>query len=250
MVDDVEWAVEFEYPGAKTFVVLMKSLGSLVDEALFTFSEEGLRIKALDPARVALLDIDLGTDAFLTYEVRKPISVGVNVAGLIKAIPTPKKTDKLVFKASEEFYELVIESNVTRRYRFRSIEVIAEELPEPELEFEAEAKAIASAFKTAIKDLKDAETIEFRAQGDDLVLRGVQIGAEARLSRIAGSLLELKAPESGTSERYDEGYITKVIDLAGHVQTIEVRFGSGIPLNILFPLAEGGFVKYLLAPKA
>ncbi len=245
-----EWLVSFEHPSAKMFLTVLQALGNLVDESLMNFSTVGLNVKALDPAQIALINIEIPSDTFITYQSLKELSVGVNLANLLKTLPKPKKEDKLIFKANEEFYEFLFEGMTTKRYKFRSIEVSASQVPEIDLDFKVKALSIAKAFREAVKDLKGAEVLTFEAQDDQyLYLKAPELGAEAKLSKTGGSLLEMEVKESSRNN-YDEDYINKVLNLATISDTIEIRFGTGIPLNLSFTFVEGGSVKYLLAPKA
>ncbi len=242
--------VRFEHPSAKSFITVFEVLGSLVDEVLMNFGEGGLSIKALDPAQVALIEVEVPREAFLTYDLRREVSVGVNLTNLLKTLPKPKKGDKLVFTGDEEFYEVLLEGVVEKRYKYRSIEVTASRVPEVDLDFKVMAKCIAKAFQDAVKDLKGAGSLVFEAQDDQyLYLRAPEINAEAKLSKTAGSILEMevKAPSRNV---YDEDYITKVLKLATVSSDIDIKFGSDIPLSLSFTIADGGSVKYLLAPKA
>ncbi len=245
-----DYVVRFEHPSAKSFMTILEALGNIVDEALLNFSEGGISVKALDPAQVALIDIQIPRDSFVTYEIKGELSVGVNLANLLKTLPRPKKGDKLIFSATEEFYEFLLEGIATKRYKYRSIEVSASQVPSIDLDFKVTAKCISKAFRDAVKDLKGAGTLVFDAQDDQyLYLKAPELNAEARLSRIAGSILEMEVKEPSRNS-YDEDYINKVLNLTTVSDVIEIRFGSDIPLNLDFTIVEGGKVKYLLAPKA
>ena len=52
-----EAIVRFEYPSAKAFGAILDVLSNIVDEVLFNFTSEGLTVKALDPAKVALITV-------------------------------------------------------------------------------------------------------------------------------------------------------------------------------------------------
>jgi len=245
-----EWLVSFEHPSAKIFLTVLQALGNIVDESLINFTESGFNVKALDPAQVALISIELPSNTFTTYNFLRELSVGINLANLLKTLPKPKKGDKLIFRANDEFYEFLIEGVTSKRYKFRSVEVSASQIPEIDLDFKVKALSIAKAFRDAIRDLKGAEVITFEAQDDQyLYLKAPELQAEAKLSKIGGSLLEMEVREPSRNN-YDEDYINKVLNLATISDTIEIRFGSGLPVNLSFTFVEGGSVKYLLAPKA
>ena len=89
--------VRFEYPSAKAFGTILEVLGNIVDEALFTFTSEGITVKALDPAKVALIVINIPSSAFLEYDLKEELNLGMNLSSLVKSLPTMKKMDKLIF---------------------------------------------------------------------------------------------------------------------------------------------------------
>jgi len=245
-----EYIIELEHPSAKTFIIILEALGNIVDEALFNFTNDGAAVKALDPAKVALIEIKIPPEAFLSFKVTKELSVGMNLSSLIKSVAKPKKTDKLTFKANEEFYELIIEGIAIRRYKYRSVEVSATEVPEISLDFKVKALVLAQAFKAAVKDLKGVGSIAFVAEDDqNLYLRAAEGGAEAKLSKMGGSILEMEVSEP-TRCVYDEDYIAKILNLTGIAENLEIKFGNDLPLRLSFNLVDGGSVNYLLAPKA
>ncbi len=244
-----EYIVKFEHSSAKQLVTVLEALGNIVDEALFRFAQDGLTVKALDPAQIALIVIRMPSEAFLEYNIEKDLEVGVNVNNLVKTLPKPKKGDKFVFKANEEFYEVIIEGISTKRYKYRSIEVSAQEVGEITPEFKVSALVVARAFKEALKDLKGAGTITFVAEDDQyLYLKALEVSAEARLSRVGGSILEMEVKEPSRAN-YDEDYILKVLNLTGVTDAVNIKFGNDVPLYLSFTLVEGGSVEYLLAPK-
>ncbi len=245
-----EFAVKFEHPSAKSLMTIIEALGNIVDEALFKFTPEGMTVNALDPAQVALISVEIPSESFIEYSVDKELSVGINVSNLLKTLPKPKKGDKIIFNANEEFYEIILEGITTKRYKYRSIEVTASEIPKIDLDFKVRIVTVAKAFKDAVKDLKGAGTLVFVAEDDQyLYLKAPDLGAEAKLSRLGGSILDMEVKEPSRTS-YDEDYINKVLNLATVTDTLEIKFGPDIPLYLSFALVEGGSVKYLLAPKA
>ena len=246
----LEGIVRLEHPSAKAFLTLFDVLGNIVDETLVKFTDKGMFVKALDPAKVALIEIEVPVEAFLDYRIEKELEIGVNLSSLLKILPKPKKGDKLILNANEEFYEIIIQGTTTKRYKLRSIEVSASEVPEINLEFNVKAIVLAQAFKSALKDLKGVESIEFSIEDEqNIYLRSADGGVSAKLSAEGGSVLsiELKEPSKNV---YDEDYIMKVLDLAGIAESLEIQFGSELPLYLSFTVVDGGIVRYLLAPKA
>jgi len=249
-VSEKEFRVVVEYPSGRVFSRVLEMVSSIVDEALFTFSSEGLKIRALDPAQVALVSVFVPSSSFLTYNVVEETAVGVNLSNLMRTLPKPKKSDKVVLRAGEDFYEFVIESVSVRRYRYRSIEVPVSEIPEITLEFKVRGSVYTSAFKTALNDLKGSGTIVFEASNNQVLkLLAPEIGGEVSFSVMGGSLIELEVSESSRSS-YDESYIIKVLPLCEVTDAVKIEFSSEQPVRLTFNLLGGEVVEYLSAPKA
>ncbi|MGC8974956.1 MAG: hypothetical protein ACP5KB_02010 [Thermoprotei archaeon] len=249
-MSEKEFRVVVEYPSGRVFSRVLEMVSSIVDEALFTFSSEGLKIRALDPAQVALVSVFVPSSSFLTYNVVEETAVGVNLSNLMRTLPKPRKSDKVVLRAGEDFYEFVIESVSVRRYRYRSIEVPVSEIPEITLEFKVRGSVYTSAFKTALNDLKGSGTIVFEASNNQVLkLLAPEIGGEVSFSVMGGSLIELEVSESSRSS-YDESYIIKVLPLCEVTDAVKIEFSSEQPVRLTFNLLGGEVVEYLSAPKA
>lgn len=239
------------YPEAKYMKEIIDSLGKIVDEVAFQLTPEGLRVKAIDPARVALIDIYLPQTAFLEYDVPEEIIAGLSTANLSKLLKKVKKGDKFVMEVSEEKVVIVIEALVRRTYRFRNLEVPLPEVPEAQLEFNVEAQMLVDVIKHAIKDAEtvgdlleleapDQETLYLRGRGVSVTETKLTMGMPALL------LLEVKNPSKSA---YQLEYLKHVVNLTKIAELATIRFSTDMPLELEFSLSEGR-VKYLLAPAA
>ena len=239
------------YPEAKYMKEIIDSLGKLVDEVAFQLTPEGLRVKAIDPARVALIDIYLPQTAFLEYDVPEEIIAGLSTANLSKLLKKVKKGDKFVMEVSEEKVVIIIEALVRRTYRFRNLEVPLPEVPEAQLEFNVEAQMLVDVIKHAIKDAEtvgdlleleapDQETLYLRGRGVSVTETKLTTGMPALLS------LEVKNPSKSA---YQLEYLKHVVNLTKIAELATIRFSTDMPLELEFSLSEGR-VKYLLAPAA
>jgi len=242
--------IKVSYPSAKAFIDLLETLGELVDEVIMKVTPDGVNIRALDPAHVALINISLPPDVFLEFEVPKSTDIGMSISGLIKILPSPKKGDKLTIQASEEFFELIIEGVVRRRYKFRNLQIAEPEIPSFNLEFTAEGTVLSEALKIAIKDIKDvSETIKFIAEVEDhLLVTSAEGKTKLKISKATGSLVNLVIKEKSISS-YDIDYLSRITKLTGIAESVDFKFGNDLPLELKFKLLGGGDVTYLLAPK-
>ncbi|MEM2006219.1 MAG: hypothetical protein QXG17_00720 [Sulfolobales archaeon] len=242
------YLASFEYPSAKVFVTLLEAVGEVADEILMKLSAESLRIRALDPAGLSLIDLEIPSTAFTTYNIRsQELSVGVNLSSLLKVLPKPRKSDVVKFSANEMFYRITIEGAIPKSFKFRSIEVPAEEVPELSLEFKVRAVILSNAFRQAMATLKGVGTIEIEVPSADyIMLRGG--GSTVKLSRVAGSILDIQFEESVKSA-YEENYLNKISPLLGLTDSLEFSLSSSKPLSTVFRLPGEVLVRYVLAPQ-
>ncbi|MCS7099152.1 MAG: hypothetical protein RMH84_05905 [Sulfolobales archaeon] len=243
-----EYLVSFEFPSAKTLISLLETVGEVTDEVLVKLNSSGLRIRALDPARLSLIELEAPSTAFTLYDVRtSELSVGVNLSALLKMLPRPRKADVLRFSADESFYKINIEGTTSKSFKLRSIEVQAEEIQELKLEFKVRAIILSNAFKQALSSLGGAGVIEIEVPSADyIVLRGGD--STVKLSRVAGSILDIEFKESAKSS-YEESYISKITPLLGLTDNLEISLSSSSPLSMVFRIPGDILVRYVLAPR-
>ena len=236
---------------AKAIATIISALSELVDEVAFEVLDKGVIIRALDPGKVALLEIELPPEAFIEYEVKTPVKVGLSVSDVKKVMKNIKKGDKFILAANEEFVELCIEGVPSRRYKFRNLEIASTEVPELQLEFPVKAVILADPLKAALSEVKGiAEAVEFKAENEEnlIVAEAEERRVEIKFSKTAGTLIELELSEPAKA-CYDVSYLEGVTGLARIASNVEVRFGTDMPLNLKFMLAGQGTINYLLAPR-
>lgn len=243
-----EAIANFEYPSARVFVSLLEAVGEVADEVLVRLTSEGLRIRALDPARIALIELEIPSSAFTSYSLKsEKLDIGVNLSSLLKMLPKPKKSDVVKFSADEMFYYMTIEGAVPKSFKFRSIEVSAEEVPELSLEYAVKAILLAKGLKQALSTLKGSGIVEVEApDSGHIILKGG--GTSVKLSRVSGSVIDVEFKESARSA-YEESYLVKVDPLLGLTDSLEFSFKSSSPLNMVFRIPGDIMIRYVLAPQ-
>ncbi len=239
------------YPEAKYMKTIIDVLGKLVDEVAFKITPEGVFVKAIDAARVALIDIFLPPTAFLEYEVPKEIIAGLSMANLSKLLKKVKRGDKFVMDVDEENVRIIIESMMKRTYRFRNLDVPIPEIPEAQLEFNVEAQLLVDVIRHAIKDAEAVgDLLEIEAPNEETLFlrgRGASI-TETKLVKGSAALIDLIVKEPSKS-LYNLEYLKYIVNLTKIAELAILKFSSDMPLELEFSLGEGR-VKYLLAPAA
>lgn len=229
----------------------LDSVSVLVDECKIHLDEDGLRIRAVDPANVGMVDLELAADAFEAYEADGGL-IGVNLTRL-DDIAGMADTGQLVdLELDEETRKLHIQIDGLE-YTLALIDPdsIRKEPDIPDLDLPAriviEGRDIDRAVKAAdmVSDHialgVDAEQELFYvdAQGDTDDVH-FELGADELIDITPGDARSL----------FSLDYLkdmNRAIPLNGEVT---VHLGEEFPVQIHFEIAEGnGNVVFMLAPR-
>ncbi len=239
-----------KYPDSKTFSAIVEGLSKIMDEARFDILREQVKVVGMDPAKVALMQVEIPYEAFLEYNVEaEKVAMGITMESLKNIVKRGKKGEPVSFRVTEDKILVVIEGSLTRRFLLPNLEVYVEAPEEIRLEHDVEATLISDAVKAAIRDAEVVgDVVEFEADEDRIVIRGRgESRAETIITQESPALaaLEVKKPAKSA---YDITYLKNVLKLAAVAQAVDIKFSSEKPLELVFKSAENTSIRYLLAP--
>ncbi|AKG38875.1 MAG: proliferating cell nuclear antigen (pcna) [Infirmifilum sp.] len=244
--------VRFTFPDAREWRYILESLSTIVDEANFLASPDGLRLRALDPGRVAMVDLFMPAGLFEEYSVDSETKIGVVLDDINKVLKRAKSDDKLVFEVGEGRLTIILQGRAERRFRFPLLDIAGQELPSPKLNFTVAAKMLSDTFRDALKDASlVSEAVKLKAEDESLHLsaRSDRGEIETKFTIESGSLLEIDVKEPSEAS-YGIDFLDKIVSKAYRVSDImALRFATNMPIEMSFDIAGGGTLKYLLAPR-
>ena len=236
---------------ADTLQATLDSVGVLVDECKIHLTEDGLEIRAVDPANVGMVDLSLEAEAFESYEADGGL-IGVNLVRL-KDIAGMAGGDQLVHLDLDEETRKLHISIDGLEYTLALIdpESIREEPDLPDLDLSA----------TIVIEGRD---IDRAVTAADMVSDHIELGVEE------GDELFYVAAEGDTDDVHLELGQDDLIDLVtgpasslfslDYLQDmnkaipkdteVTMELGEEFPVKLHFDYAEGqGSVTYMLAPR-
>jgi proliferating cell nuclear antigen len=242
-----------KYPDAKVFREFIEALGKIVEEARFTVNENGVKVVGMDPAKVALIEIEMPSEAFLEYEVQREIDMGLNLESLSDAIKRGKKGDTISFLITDDkvLVKLETQTGAIKRYLTPNLEISIDVPENPKLEHDVEASVISDTLKRVIRDAEAVgDLIVIEAEEGELRFKGYAEGKskmEMRLKEGSPALIYLEVKNPSTSA-YDIAHLKNVLNLTKVAAAVDLKFSSDKPLELVFKSTEGSRVRYLLAP--
>ena len=236
---------------AGTLREALDSVSVLVDECKIHLDEEGIGIRAVDPANVGMVDLELSGDAFESYEADGGL-IGVNLSRL-EDIARMADADALVsLSLDEETRRLHIQTDGLE-YTLALIDPdsIRQEPDLPDLDLPAEivleGRDIDRAVKAAdmvsdhialgVNEDEDSFYVDAEGDTDDVHFELSRDDLISLTSGPAHSLFSLDYLKDMNRAIPNDGEVT-------------VELGEEFPVKIHFEIAEGnGHVTYMLAPR-
>jgi len=237
--------------GSDDLKAIISAISTLVEEATFVASAEGITFRGMDPSHVALIDISWPNSAFEKYECDSDIKFGVRIDEFSKLIKRAEKNDGIQISISEDNM-LLVTIGKNKKYKIRLIESSATDTPLPKIPYDAKIELTSTAFDKILGDVQvvsDYLTItasessaEFSGKGDS---GEVIIDLEKNKEDIQN--LSVKAESTGT---YSLEYLNPVVKAVGtKAGTVTCEYSSAKPLRIEFKVANIGRIHFYLAPR-
>jgi len=239
---------------AKLLKDMITAISTLVDEATFKIDSESLKLRAMDPSRVAMIDFDWPKTIFEEYTCTEPTKMCINISELLKLIKRAGRDEVVELSLDEKTARLHIKitGKYTRNFTMPTLEAAEEEVPTPKITFNAKAKVSTEGLHQAIEDAQlvsdhvrieaDPEKLIFNASGD-------LMGARIELQKGSDTLLNLEVKEPSKAT-FSLSYLSEIIKAASATSEIAIlELSSDMPIKLDFQQIKEGKLAFYLAPR-
>jgi proliferating cell nuclear antigen len=227
---------------------------TLVEEATFDATSEGITFRAMDPSHVALVDLSWPVSAWAAYECDKPFKFSVRVEDLTKLINRADAKDNVEISSGEDDSISVKFSNgYKREFNIHLIESTASSAPLPKLEFDTKATITKSVLEKVLGDVSVvSDQVTILATKDKITFSGrSDVGkAEISLAKNDADVLELQS-NAESKATYSIDYVSGILKALSPVaDTVELEYSTKKPLRLMLKLNDqGAKMFYFLAPR-
>ncbi len=224
-------------------------VSTLVDEAKFTVNADGLTLRAVDPAHIAMVDLTLGKEAFEEFKADES-EIGIDIDKLSQFLKLAKADDMVDLKHDEDKRKLkIMVGDITRHMSL--IDTTGMSDPKvPNLELPASVTVRAD---DLMQGIRASETVS-----DHIALvanpDGFEMSCEGDMDQVhwrkaKKDLGALEAP-SGVRSLFPLEYFSNMLKSVSSGSPVTMHLGSDYPVKMEFKIAgEKGEVRYLLAPR-
>jgi proliferating cell nuclear antigen len=230
------------------------AIAALVDEASFSIEPSGLKLRAMDPSRVAMVDFEWPKELFEKYECDSVTKLTVNLGELLKFLRRSRKSEPVTLSLSEKTGQLqiLITGKYVRSFVMPVLDLVEEETPTPKIVFNIKAKLSSESLREAITDanlVSDHVRIEATSEKLSFNSKGDLMGARIELQKGGDDLLDLEVIESSKC-MFSLSYLSDIIKIASLTsEIVTLEFSTDMPLKLDFQQLKGGKLIFYLAPR-
>jgi len=230
------------------------AISTLIDEGTFNVDSDGIRLRSMDPSRVAMIDFAMQKTVFDEYASDEDMKICLNLSELLKLLKRAGKDESVELLLDEKTGQFVItvSGKYTRTFRMPTLEASEDEVPTPKITFNAKVTLTADGFRQSLEDVAlvsdyvrvetDGEKVTMNAKGDIM-------GANVELKKGSDALLSLEAKEPSRSA-FPLSYLSEIVKAAAATSDIvTLEFSTDMPIRLEFKQRYDGTLVYFLAPR-
>jgi proliferating cell nuclear antigen len=224
----------------------VEAIAALIDEGTFQIDSSGLKLRAMDPSQIALVDFEIPSKAFEKFKCEKPLTIGIDFTELSKITKRSRPEDKIDLSIDTRL-KMVFRGETKREFTTSIVESKSSPPKEPKIEFSAEVKLTPNMIKDALKDaelisnhvsLRLDKGFSIKSDGDT---GSVDIDfPEDRLLSI-----DVKTP---AKSMFSLEYLNNILKAAEIPSVVILSLKTDAPLKVEYNIGDGRVI-YFLAPR-
>ncbi len=220
------------------------AISGLIEETNFRFGMDGIKLQAMDPAHISLVELNMPSKMFEEYEVSQERNVGLSLSQLDEFLSRAKVNDEIELQLDEQQNKLllILRGIVTRRFSIPLIEVGEAEVPDrSKLELPATADVLAGALVESLKDAElvaDAVRFELGPEGLRISAAGEKGGTETFMRKEDVQCIQLVEPPPQVASTFAIEYLLNILKAADEDEWVRVRLGNDMPIMLELSIGD------------
>lgn len=239
---------------ARLWKNMINAISTLIDEADFNLDPEGIRLRAMDPSHVAMVDFELPNNIFDEYGCEESTRLCINIHEMLKLLRRARSDESIELSLDEERARLniVIEGRYTRTFSMPTLDTLGEEVPTPKVAFNAKARITTACLRDVLDDASTvSDYVRLEMEPEKLLVRAAgDLGSVAiEISKDSGEILGLDVKEKARAN-FSLNYLSEMVKAGSAVSEVAtVEFSTDMPIRLNFEMPQQGRLQYYLAPR-
>jgi len=227
-------------------------ISELVTEVIFKLNKEGIELKAMDPASVAMVIFYLSKSAFAEYKVEKEEKLALNLEQLKQVLKRAKPNDSLTLELNNEGnLQLKLIGDSARTFDIALIDLEETEQKTPSLKFPLSIGMSTNILNDALEDMGViSETVTFLAGKDQLDIKANSNlnSAKVEIKKTSEVNISLKDGNNFQS-KYSLEYLRKMAKASKIFDRVNIFFSNEYPIKLEYSIPDKMQMSFILAPR-
>jgi len=233
---------------------VITAISSIVDEASFNTTPDGLNLREMDPSHVAMVEFEWPKSVFDEYVCDEAMKLCVNIREMLRLLRRVRKggTLELTLAEGKNRLNMRLSDGYLKTFSVPTLEPLSEEVPTPNVTFDVKARVTTSFLRDTIEDASTvSDNIRLEMTKEKLIMR-----AEGSLGSVSIELEEGSESALGFEVKkeakatFSLSYLNDIIKAASQSSSVAtVEFSTDMPIRLNFELPNKGKLLYYLAPR-
>lgn len=232
---------------------LVETFTPIVDESKIHFDDDGVHMRAVDAANVAMTYADLGTAAFEAYDSPGSVTVGANLNAIDDRLAVADADDVVNLAIDMETRKLSVDvGHIDQQVALIGPDSIRQEPDDPDLDL-PNTVTLTGADLGDVVTVADmvSDHVELHGDPDGECVRFVAVGDTDESAVEFGNGEVVDANVTGATESiFTTGYVEQLATPIPDDAEVEITFGDEMPMYWEWTAADGHLsVTQMLAPR-
>jgi proliferating cell nuclear antigen len=228
---------------------IIETLGVVVEDARFDFSESELEIRVVDPSHVAMIQMNIDSAAFDSWELDET-KIGLELRKVKELVSLGGPTDLIEMAYGDQSGVLTVNlGKIDRNIRPLDNSTLTPPVL-PELQLPCKVSIRGADFAQALKAARQVgDLVNFSIDADTFTVHVQGSTDSVTVAFNKDELHHLECDKPARSQ-YSLTYLVPMAKIFTGLESVELGFGENYPLSMKFNFHDGAAdVQYFLAPR-
>jgi len=229
----------------------MAVLSDFITEATFSVDKSGIKLIAMDPANICMVNLLILPSTFSEYSVEQKKEVTLNLSYLQQALNRARSSDAVTLSLEQNKLKLTILGKSTKRFFIPLLEKEGKERSAPDLEFSSKIEMDADEFRDYVDDASIVgDAITFEVGEDKLNITAGETGSRVHIDVKKDSDAVVKFErKKGAKSIFAADYLKKIANSAKLTDTVVLNLSNDYPIKLDFKALNKLQMQFILAPR-
>ncbi len=240
------------FDDARFFKGCIDALVSLIDEGEFEVGKNGMALRAMDTAQIAMVDFMMPKETFKEADADKEHRIGLNIENLSRVMSRTRQGEALTVTLDDSGNRLVLifKGKGRRTVSIPLLDLNLVETKEPNIPFDSTVKIDSNSLKEGLKDAALVSSYVILSVKDNMFVieaRGDNGEVKNELTVEDGSLISVDLKDSSRA-MFPLDYLNDILKGAPSDSVVTLELKSDAPLRLSYKIQDAKF-RYYLAPR-